>query len=293
MRFDAWNACFMIGEVHTRPAIEPLLSIRNLSLSYRKRALADALDAETAALHDVSLDVFPGKTLALAGPSGSGKSSLARCILAVEKPQSGRILYRGNDLLAAPKTALKAARREIHLILQDSTSALNPGLTVEQLVAEPLRIHCSDETREKWRIRIREALDRVELPEQFLDRMPLELSGGQRQRVAIARALVVQPSLLILDEALSSLDLSAQGQIANLLLQLQEQVGLAYLFITHDTSLAVSLAHQLAVMNEGRITQQGTPSAVLTANLHSNARTLATASASGETVMEPSFPKDK
>ena len=283
----------MIGEVHTRPAIEPLLSIRNLSLSYRKRALADALDAETAALHDVSLDVFPGKTLALAGPSGSGKSSLARCILAVEKPQSGRILYRGNDLLAAPKTALKAARREIHLILQDSTSALNPGLTVEQLVAEPLRIHCSDETREKWRIRIREALDRVELPAQFLDRMPLELSGGQRQRVAIARALVVQPSLLILDEALSSLDLSAQGQIANLLLQLQEQEGLAYLFITHDTSLAVSLAHQLAVMNQGRITQQGTPSAVLTANLHSNARTLATASASGETVMEPSFPKDK
>ena len=283
----------MIGEVHTRPAIEPLLSIRNLSLSYRKRALADALDAETAALHDVSLDVFPGKTLALAGPSGSGKSSLARCVLAVEKPQSGRILYRGNDLLAAPKTALKAARREIHLILQDSTSALNPGLTVEQLVAEPLRIHCSAEAREKWRIRIREALERVELPEQFLDRMPLELSGGQRQRVAIARALVVQPSLLILDEALSSLDLSAQGQIANLLLQLQEQVGLAYLFITHDTSLAVSLAHQLAVMNEGRITQQGTPSAVLTANLHSNARTLATASASGETVMEPSFPKDK
>src|SRR5262249_50088370 len=163
MRVDAWSACSMTDEPDPRPPNEPLLAVRSLSLSYSKRSAANASRIETAALHDVSLDVFSGKTLALVGPSGSGKSSLARCVVAVEKPQSGRILYRGNDLLTTPKAALKAARREIHLILQESTSALNPGLTVQRLVAEPLRIHCPQESRGQWRTRIREALDRVGL----------------------------------------------------------------------------------------------------------------------------------
>jgi ABC-type glutathione transport system ATPase component len=244
-----------------------LLSVRGLCLTYLRRSTFGAERAETHALLDVSFDLHAGETLALVGPSGSGKSSLARCVVLLERPVAGEILYRGEDVILLAPDALKTVRKEIHLIFQDSASALNPRFTVEQLIAEPLTIHKTYSSRQEMKKRVGEVLDQVELKDTLRGRRPLELSGGQRQRVAIARALALQPKLLILDEALSSLDLSTQGQIGNLLLDLQQSYSLAYLYVTHDLRMAGALASQVAVLEAGRITRQGLPAEVLTANI--------------------------
>jgi peptide/nickel transport system ATP-binding protein len=258
----------MVAEaLHADAASRPLLSVRGLTLTYVQRRALATERTETVALRDVSFDLVSGKTLALVGPSGSGKSSLARCLVLLERPNEGIILYEGKDLLTVAREELKAARREIHLIFQDSGLSLNPRFTVGELVAEPLLIHKAFEHKAEIDRRVRRAMDQVELNHGFLARRPSELSGGQRQRVAIARALAVQPKLLILDEALSALDLSTQGQIANLLLDLQEQHSLAYLFVTHDLRLARVMAHEVAVIRDGRMIQQNMPAIVLTANL--------------------------
>jgi peptide/nickel transport system ATP-binding protein len=252
---------------HADAGSRPLISVRGLTLTYAQRRVLAAERTETVALRGVSFDLVSGKSLALVGPSGSGKSSLARCLVLLERPNEGKILYQGQNLLTLSREELKVARREIHLIFQDSGLSLNPRFTVEELVAEPLMIHKAFENKPEIDRRVRTAMDQVELNHGFLARRCSELSGGQRQRVAIARALALQPKLLILDEALSSLDLSTQGQIANLLLDLQAQYSLAYLFVTHDLLLASVMAHEVAVIREGRIVQHDMPAIVLTANL--------------------------
>jgi peptide/nickel transport system ATP-binding protein len=266
---------------------QPLLAVRGLTLRYTRRSVLGPERIEVTALQDVSLEVFPGKTLALVGSSGSGKSSLARCIVGLEDPSAGEILFCGKSLLGVSREELKSARREIHLIFQDSASALNPGMTVEEILAEPLMIHEPGISASQRRERTREVMEQVELPEKWLKRKPLELSGGQRQRVAIARSLTVQPKLLILDEALSALDLSTQGQIANLLLDLQSRHSLAYLYITHDLGMAGILAHEVAMMSAGRIVRRGSPAEVFTANLQAAPGRLPADSTSGETVPAP------
>jgi ABC-type glutathione transport system ATPase component len=244
-----------------------LLSVRDLCLTYLRRSTFASERAETHALREVSFDLHAGETLALIGPSGSGKSSLARCVVLLERPASGCILYKGINLLTLAPDALKAVRKEIHLIFQDSASALNPRFTVEELIAEPLMIHKTYSSAQEMKKRVGDVLDQVELKDGWRMRRPLELSGGQRQRVAIARALALQPKLLILDEALSSLDLSTQAQIANLLLDLQQRHALAFLYVTHDLRMAGALASQIAVLDAGRIVRRGLPVEVLTANI--------------------------
>jgi ABC-type glutathione transport system ATPase component len=266
---------------------EPLLTVRGLTLHYARRNVLGAGRTEVTPLQDVSLEMFAGKTLALVGPSGSGKSSLARCLVLLEAPSSGEILFQRKNLLALTREELKKTRREIHLIFQDSASALNPGLSVEEILAEPLEIHDHGIPWEQRQKRLREVMEQVELPEKWLTRKPLELSGGQRQRVAIARSLTVQPKMLILDEALSALDLSTQGQLANLLLELQECHSLAYLYITHDLTMANVFAHEVAMMSAGRIVRRGSPAEVFTANLQEAAEALPAQSPSGETVHAP------
>jgi ABC-type glutathione transport system ATPase component len=248
-------------------ASRELLSVRELCLEYLRRDAFASARTETVALQDVSFDLRKGETLALVGTSGSGKSSLARCLLLLERPSKGRILYHGEDILTLAPEALKAVRKEIHLVFQDSASALNPRRTVEELVAEPLIIHAAVSGAVKIKERVAEVLDQVELGTSWRVHRPRELSGGQRQRVAIARALALQPRLLILDEALSSLDLSAQAQIANLLLDLQERHSLAYVYVTHDLRMAAALAHEVALLEAGRMVRRGLPAEVLTANL--------------------------
>jgi ABC-type glutathione transport system ATPase component len=265
-----WSAFFMTRELPKKVyACQPLLSVRNLSLDYRRRRTFASEQTETVALQEVSFDLCAGETLAVVGPSGSGKSSLARCLVLLERPSAGQILYAGADVHQLPPEGLKHVRREIHLIFQDSASALNPRMSVRELVAEPLIIHGTPARSRELRSRVEEVLNQVELGETWRNRKPLDLSGGQRQRVALARALALQPKLLILDEALSSLDVSAQAQIANLLLDLQERHSLAYLFITHDLHMAGALADEVAVLDCGRIVRRGLPTGVLTANLQS------------------------
>jgi ABC-type glutathione transport system ATPase component len=262
----------------------PLLAIHNLTLKYAQRHFFKAQHDAVTALQDVSLDLAAGKTLALVGASGSGKSTLARCLVLLEKPCSGQILFDGHDLLRVGKTELQRARREIQLIFQDSASALNPNLTIEQILREPLVIHEPNASSAEKQKRIRGVMDSAQLPAAWLPRKPLDLSGGQRQRAAIARSLILKPKLLILDEALSALDLSTQGQIANLLLDLQSQHSLSYLFISHDLSLAASLSHEAAILAAGRILHRGPPSILFTANLHAAPASLRPASPSRETI---------
>jgi ABC-type glutathione transport system ATPase component len=253
---------------NTSSSTQLLLAVRDLTLHYaQSNIFSSHKRTALVALENVSLDLFAGKTLALVGPSGSGKSSLARCLLLIERPNAGQVLLNGINLLTAQGDALKKLRREIHLIFQDSASALDPHFTVDEILAEPLEIHEPQVTNAARRARIRQVMHQVELPEAWLPRRSHELSGGQRQRVAIARALIVQPQILVLDEALSALDLSAQGQIANLLLNLQRRHALAYLYITHDFAMAAALADQVAVIGAGRILKRGSPAEVFTGNL--------------------------
>jgi peptide/nickel transport system ATP-binding protein len=246
---------------------QPLLSVRDLFLAYTKRHAVRANRIATQALRGVSFELRAGETLALVGPSGSGKSSLARCLVGLETPRSGQIFLEGNDLCAMDGIAVKAARKKIHLIFQDAASALNPRFTVQEIVGEPLVIHEPTMGQGARQRRVAEALKQVALAEGWRNRRPQELSGGQRQRVAIARALVLQPKLLILDEALSALDLSAQSQIANLLFDLQEQQRLAYLYITHDLRMAKAVAGEIAVLEAGRLVPQRLPTELIASNL--------------------------
>jgi peptide/nickel transport system ATP-binding protein len=264
-------------------ATPPILEVRGLALSYASRRLFGAARSTLVALHDISLELHEGRTLALVGPSGSGKSSLARCLVRLEEPSSGKILYKGSDVLEMNRKALKSTRRDIQLIFQDSASALNPRLTIEEILAEPLAIHKVCPNSAEMAVRVRQLMDQVDLPQKWLSRRPLELSGGQRQRVAVARSLALQPKILVLDEALSSLDLSTQGQIGNLLLDLRARHSMAYLWITHDLRMANLVADEVAVMNGGRIVRRGSGSELFTATQQLDSATLPSPSRSGET----------
>lgn len=268
-------------------AAEPALSIRDLTLRYARRSVFGIKRNAVTALDQVSLDIQAGKTLAIVGPSGSGKSSLARCIVLLEQPSSGEIIYRGQNLLTAGAVEIKSARREIHYIFQDSATAMNPRLTIDEIVAEPLQIHEGKVRGADREQRVREAMDEVELPVDWRKKRPLELSGGQRQRVAIARALVLKPRILILDEALGSLDASAQAQIANLLLKLQSTHSLTYAFITHDLGMAAAVADDVAVLRAGRIVLRGAGVKLFTSAHHPAAGCLSESLPSGETVIVP------
>jgi ABC-type glutathione transport system ATPase component len=250
------------------PAANPVvLSVRNLSLHYFQKTVFERRIPVTA-LTNVSLDLHRGKTLALVGPSGCGKSSLARCLVLLERPSFGEIVYDGQNLLDLKPKELREVRRDIHLIFQDSASALNPGMTIEEVLLEPLEIHEPTLAKKDRFLRLVSACEQAALSSKWLSRRPNELSGGQRQRVAIARSLISRPKILILDEALSALDLSTQSQIANLLLDLQREHSLTYLFITHDMRLARMLAHDIAAMTAGRILDTPPSSSLLTPDIH-------------------------
>jgi len=261
----------MQTNLRTLPSPNPaILSVRNLSLHYFHRSILEKR-TPVAALSNVSLELMRGKTLALVGPSGCGKSSLARCLVVLEKPSFGEVWYGGRNLLELKAKELKEVRRDIHLIFQDSGSALNPRMTIEEVLLEPLEIHEPHLDKQDRFLRLVAACEQAALSSTWLTRRPDELSGGQRQRVAIARALVARPKILILDEALSALDLSTQSQIANLLLELQTTHSLTYLFITHDLRLARMLGHNVVAMKNGRILDTPPQPVLFTPDEHARA----------------------
>ena len=211
----------------------------------------------TVALGGVDLRIAAGTTVALAGASGSGKSTLARCVMRLLEPDSGTIRFEGTDLLALDATALRALRPRWQMVFQDPATAFNPRATVGRVLADPLRVH-GLAPRGEWRARALALLDMVRLPAALIDRRPHELSGGQRQRVAIARALASSPRLVVLDEPVSALDVSVRNAVLNLLMELQERTGVAYLLISHDLAVVRAVAGEVAVMEAGLIVERGT-----------------------------------
>ena len=226
-----------------------------------------------SAVENVDLQIRSGSTLALVGKSGSGKSTLARCLALLERADSGEVWFCGTNLLTLRQSQLKPIRRDIQIIFQHSATALNPRFTAAEIVSEPLRIQGITE-KQKCRERAVAMLEKVGIPVRSMHRSSLEFSGGQRQRIAIARALILQPKLIILDEALSGLDLPLQAQIAGMLLTLQASLALSYLFISHDLQTAARLAGTLAVMERGRIVETGNTSELLARPLHPATREL-------------------
>ncbi len=257
-------------------AAAAMVRVEGLRKSYVQRRWLSRKKFLVTALDGVDLEVRRGTTLALVGESGSGKSTLARCLVRLEQPTSGRIWYDGRDLLALGRSELRAARRQIQLIFQDPAAALNPRLTAAEIVAEPLVVQRLGSRRER-RERALAVMEQVGLSRQWAGRSPSEFSGGQRQRLAIARALALEPALLVLDEALSALDLSIQAQIVNLLLDLQASRGLTYIYITHDLSLIGRLADEVAVMQRGKIVERTAPRELLRHPQHLHSRALVAA----------------
>ena len=225
------------------------------------------------AVEDVSFTINAGQTLALVGESGCGKSTVGRSLLRLVEPQSGRIILDGQDITALPSADLRRARAQMQMIFQDPYGSLNPVLRLAEQVAEPLR-NFTSQTKAQRTDRVTALFDRVGLPRSYLDRYPHELSGGQRQRVAIARALALNPKLIVADEAVSALDVSVQAQVLNLLMELQAELGLSYLFISHDMAVVERVSHHVAVMFAGRIVERGPRAAVLENPQHPYTRDL-------------------
>jgi ABC-type glutathione transport system ATPase component len=241
--------------------MEPVIRVEGLVKRYAGRRFARRA-AGFVAVDAISFVISPGNTLALVGESGSGKSSVALCVACLERVTSGQIWFEGRDVAALREKELRAVRPRLQLIFQDPASSLNPRWTIAEIVAEPLLVRGGISHGEQD-ARAAQMLERVGMGAEYLERRAGELSGGQRQRVAIARALILEPKLLILDEVLSALDCSIQAQIANLLVELQQALGLAYLFITHDLRMAAHLADEIAVMSHGKIVEQGPAERIL------------------------------
>ncbi len=225
------------------------------------------------AVRDVSLEVAPGEILGLVGETGSGKTTVGKCVVRLLQPTSGAIHFMGREITTMSARELRPIRSQIQMVFQDPYSSLDPRMTVSQVVAEPLRAH-GRHSRQDAQTLVARTVERVGLSRQVLDRYPNELSGGQRQRVGLARALVLEPRLLIADEPVSALDVSVRAGILNLLVELQRTMGFSCLFITHDLSVAEFLCDRVAVMYLGEIVEVGTRDEVFGEALHPYSRSL-------------------
>jgi len=230
-----------------------LLEVKNLKVHFPvKHGLFGRVAGQVKAVDDVSLSIAPGETLGLVGESGCGKTTLGRAIIRLIEPTAGSVLFEGEDITGLEGEALRARRRKFQMIFQDPYSSLNPRMTVSQIIGEAIDIHRLADNAAARGARIRDLLRAVGLDATHADRYPHEFSGGQRQRIGIARALAVEPKLIICDEPVSALDVSVQAQIVNLLMDLQQQHGLAYLFIAHDLAVVEHISHRVMVMYLGR-----------------------------------------
>ena len=254
-----------------------LLEVKNLVKHFvAERSLLGRPKGFIKAVDGVSFSVDAGKTLALVGESGCGKSTLSRLVLRLIEPDSGGIRFEGRDLLALDANQLRAFRRKAQIIFQDPYASLNPRMTVGQILSEPLALHDLVPSAGR-RERVEQLLRLVGLEPRFAQRYSHEFSGGQRQRVAIARALAVEPKLIVCDEPVSALDVSIRSQILNLLRDLQERLGLAYIFVSHDLAVVRHIADRVAVMNFGNIVEIAETQSLFAAPRHPYSRALLSA----------------
>jgi peptide/nickel transport system ATP-binding protein len=254
----------------------PLLEVRHLVKEFSRRRSIFGAASVVKAVDDVSFTVERGETFGLVGESGSGKTTTGRCILRLIEPSSGDVIFDGKDVLKLSRGELRRARRDMQIVFQDPYSSLNPRMRVGDIVEEPLVIHKLGSKAER-RARVGELFGLVGLNPDHLRRYPHEFSGGQRQRIGLARALALNPSFIIADEPVSALDVSVQAQVVNLLMDLQQQLRLTYLFIAHDLRLVEHICSRIAVMYVGKIVEMGETAKLFAAPQHPYTRALLSA----------------
>jgi ABC-type oligopeptide transport system ATPase subunit len=253
-----------------------LLEVRNLVKEFPARGASWRKGERVRAVDDVSFAIAERETFGLVGESGSGKTTTGRCILRLVTPTSGTVRFRGEDVLSASRSRLRALRREMQIVFQDPYSSLNPRMRAGAIVEEPLIIHRVGD-RAARRARVAELFRLVGLDPAAALRYPREFSGGQRQRIGLARAIALNPSFIVADEPVSALDVSIQAQVINLLMDLQQQLALTYLFIAHDLRLVEKICDRVAVMYRGRIVEMGDTGSIFAAAAHPYTRALLSA----------------
>ncbi len=254
----------------------PLVDVSHLVKHFTRDAGLFRAGTRVAAVNDVSFSIDEGETFGLVGESGSGKTTTGRCLLRLVEPSSGTVTFRGEDVLGFSKKRMREARRDMQIVFQDPYSSLNPRMRARNIVEEPLIIHKLG-ARSEREARVAELFGLVGLNPAHLDRYPHQFSGGQRQRIGLARALALNPSFMILDEPVSALDVSVQAQVVNLLMDLQAQLHLTYLFIAHDLRLVEHICSRTAVMFLGKIVEMGPTAALFAAPQHPYTRALLSA----------------
>ncbi|AIJ45038.1 ABC transporter [Comamonas testosteroni TK102] len=253
----------------TGVASEMLLRASGLKRAYsRPRTSLWHKPEPLQALRGVSFELPAGQSLGVVGESGSGKSTLARLVMALDRPSEGTVELLGRNLHQLGEQALRAARRDFQMVFQDPYGSLDPRMTVERIVSEPLATLNEKPGREARRLQVLEVLEQVGLRAQDADKYPHEFSGGQRQRIAIARALITRPRLIVADEPVSALDVSVQAQVLNLMQDLQRELSLSYLFISHDLAVVQHVCDQVLVLHQGLVVERGTPRQLFSTPAH-------------------------